>query len=119
MKKEIAKINSKLIKEWHPEKNGPLSPNDFSAGSHYNAWWLGECGHEWQATIKNRSRGTGCPICSGKKIIKGINLLQFVLLLDLMVFLLYPPYINNYMSVHVIFKEKSTKICAFINLLSR
>lgn len=73
MKKVIAKIDSKLIKEWHPEKNGSLSPNDFSAGSHYNTWWLGECGHEWQATIKNRSRGTGCPICSGKRIIKGIN----------------------------------------------
>ena len=33
MKKEMSKINSKLIREWHPEKNGSLSPNDFSAGS--------------------------------------------------------------------------------------
>lgn len=69
----MTNINPKLIKEWHPKKNGSLSPNDFSAGSNYNAWWLGECGHEWHAKIKDRSKGTGCPICSGKKIIKGIN----------------------------------------------
>ncbi|MCI5631797.1 MAG: zinc-ribbon domain-containing protein [Bacilli bacterium] len=73
MKKKMTNINPKLIKEWHPKKNGSLSPNDFSAGSNYNAWWLGECGHEWHAKIKDRSKGTGCPICSGKKIIKGIN----------------------------------------------
>ncbi|MDD7374941.1 MAG: zinc-ribbon domain-containing protein [Bacilli bacterium] len=67
MKKKMTNINPKLIKEWHPKKNGSLSPNDFSAGSNYNAWWLGECGHEWHAKIKDRSKGTGCPICSGKK----------------------------------------------------
>ena len=24
-------------------------------------------GHEWEAIIKNRNKGTGCPYCSGHK----------------------------------------------------
>ncbi len=73
MKKQPNEISEELLKEWNPTKNGLLSPKNFSAGSSKKIWWLGKCGHEWEASIKNRSRGTGCPICSGKKIIKGLN----------------------------------------------
>ncbi len=39
-------------------------------------WWLGKCGHEWNAKINSRTRGIGCPICAGKKVLPGFNDLQ-------------------------------------------
>ena len=47
--------------EWHPTKNNGLDPTDVTKGSHYKVWWLGKCGHEWQAVISSRTRGVGCP----------------------------------------------------------
>ena len=29
-----------LVKEWHPTKNGDLTPNDFTHGSGKKVWWL-------------------------------------------------------------------------------
>ncbi len=52
-----------LAKEWHPTKNGTLKPNMVSCGSGKIVWWKCKNGHEWQAIIKNRSKGYGCPIC--------------------------------------------------------
>ena len=73
----LAKQYPKLAVEWHPTKNGCLTPNQFSCGSHKKVWWLGSCGHEWQQVIKNRvSSGAGCPICSGKVVLVGFNDLQ-------------------------------------------
>ena len=55
--------NPGLIKEWHPTKNGDLRPMDVTPGSGKKAWWLCPQGHEWQAVIYNRNRGSGCPLC--------------------------------------------------------
>ena len=62
--------NPELAKQWHPTKNGSKTPNDVVAGSNKNAWWLCEKGHEWEATIINRSKrkGTGCPYCAGVRV---------------------------------------------------
>ncbi|MFF1792340.1 zinc-ribbon domain-containing protein [Kitasatospora sp. NPDC058243] len=30
-------------------------------GEAQKAWWLGPCGHEWQAVVHSRSGGCGCP----------------------------------------------------------
>ena len=63
-----------LVKEWHPTKNGFLKPSDVFPKSTKKVWWLGKCGHEWQATISGRTaNGNGCPICGGKQIVSGIN----------------------------------------------
>lgn len=57
-----------LQKEWHPTKNGTLTPNDVSYGSNKRAWWLCQtCGHEWNAIIASRSAGAGCPKCGKNK----------------------------------------------------
>jgi hypothetical protein len=29
-----------LVKEWHPTKNGDLTPDDFTHGSNKKVWWL-------------------------------------------------------------------------------
>ena len=36
-------------------------------------WWLGKCGHEWEALLENRINGTGCPVCSGRKVLASYN----------------------------------------------
>ena len=33
----------------------------------------GACGHEWETSVKARSKGEKCPICSGARVIEGIN----------------------------------------------
>ena len=63
-----------IADEWHPTKNGSLTPDKISFGSCHKVWWLGKCGHEWQAIVSNRTRrGTGCPICSGNVVLSGFN----------------------------------------------
>jgi len=59
--------NPKLAKEWHPTKNVDLKPTDVTSSSNKIVWWLGECGHEWEASVKNRSKGTRCLDCFGNK----------------------------------------------------
>lgn len=66
----LAQNNPKLAIEWHPTKNGDLTPNDVLTGSNEKVWWLGKCGHEWQAVISSRSVGNGCPICGFKQSAK-------------------------------------------------
>jgi len=65
-----------IAAEWHPTKNDTLLPTDFTKGSSKKVWWLGKCGHEWQATIINRAVGRGCPYCSNNRILVGFNDLQ-------------------------------------------
>ena len=59
-------INSKLAKQWHPTKNGCLTPLDVTPNSPNKARWICGSGHEWKATISNRNRGRGCPYCAGR-----------------------------------------------------
>ncbi len=53
-----------LVKEWHPTKNGNLKPRDVTPGSGKKVWWICEAGHEWEAFIYSRSRGSGCRFCN-------------------------------------------------------
>lgn len=62
-----------LAAQWHPEKNGALQPVQFLCGSNRKVWWQCGRGHQWQATIKSRVQGAGCPICAGKVVIPGEN----------------------------------------------
>ena len=66
-----------IAKEWHPTKNGNLTPNDIMAGSNIKIWWRGACGHEWEAYVGNRTlKRSGCPYCSGFKVVTGDTDLQ-------------------------------------------
>ena len=70
---DLATINPELSLQWHPTKNGKLSPGSLSEGSGALVWWLCSKGHEWQTRINLRNRGTGCPVCIGQKIQAGSN----------------------------------------------
>lgn len=63
----LAVINPKLSSEWHPTKNGSLTPYCVLQQSNKKVWWLcNECNHEWTATIDHRTNGTGCTNCFKK-----------------------------------------------------
>lgn len=70
---DLATINPELAAEWHPIKNGELKPYDVMAGAKRKVWWLGKCGHEWEAAIGSRASGRGCPYCANQKILTGFN----------------------------------------------
>lgn len=55
-----------LAAEWHPSRNGDLSPRHVTTGSRRSVWWLCANRHSWQARISNRVRGAGCRVCAGK-----------------------------------------------------
>ena len=60
-----------LSEQWHPIKNGDLTPHLITPGSDHKAWWLcPDCKHEWEASVGSRSRGAGCPKCAFKKVDK-------------------------------------------------
>lgn len=71
---DLATLYPDLAKQWHPVHNGPLMPQQVTPGAHRKAWWLGDCGHEWEAVIKNRSSGkASCPVCCGQRVLIGFN----------------------------------------------
>ena len=72
MDNSLYKMRPHLVSEWS-DKNLPLTPDDISYGSNKVVWWRGKCGHEWQTSVKARSHGENCPICSGSRVIEGIN----------------------------------------------
>ena len=72
--------NAELMAEWNWEKNNELGfdPKTLTLGSGQKVWWKCQKGHEWQTAISNRSKGSGCPYCSGRYAIKGENDLETI-----------------------------------------
>ena len=56
-------LNPILAREWHPVKNGDLTPRDVTPGSNKKVWWQCPRAHSWQATVNNRNNRHGCPHC--------------------------------------------------------
>ena len=66
-----------LAKEWHPTKNGNITAEMVSPMSNKKVWWLGKCGHEWLMSVQDRThQNCECPICNGKRVLKGFNDLE-------------------------------------------
>lgn len=62
-----------IAAQWHPTKNGDRMPETTIDGTPRKAWWLGGCGHDWEAEVRERVRGTSCPYCSGSRVLSGYN----------------------------------------------
>jgi hypothetical protein len=74
---DLATTHPELAAEWHPTKNGDLTPDKKSAGSNDLVWWFGKCGHEWKTWIAGRAiHKTGCSVCGGKIVLAGFNDLE-------------------------------------------
>ena len=72
MSNSLATVHPELIVEWS-DRNLPLTPDSITFGSNKKVWWKGACGHEWETSVKARSNGEKCPICSGARVVTGIN----------------------------------------------
>ena len=67
----IVETNPEITKQWHPTKNGDLTPESFTSGSNQKVWWLCDkkcpkgCSHEWETKINDRCgiKETDCPYC--------------------------------------------------------
>jgi hypothetical protein len=65
---DLVTVNPELASQslgWNPASKG--------AGSNSIVGWKCEIGHIWNASINSRVSGSGCPFCSGKKVLVGFN----------------------------------------------
>lgn len=64
-KNDLQSTHPEIAKEWHPTKNGTLTPDKVSYGYGKKVWWKCPNGHEYQATVNHRTgkSGTNCPVC--------------------------------------------------------
>lgn len=70
---DLATTHPEVAAEWHPSKNGDLNPQQVVGGTPQRIWWLCELGHVWQARASHRIKGVGCPVCTGRVVVKGFN----------------------------------------------
>jgi len=71
---DLVTRSPEVVAQWHPTRNGDLTPDRVTAGNGKKVWWRCEEGHEWEAKIKNRtSRGHGCPVHAGQRLLAGYN----------------------------------------------
>ncbi|QCB97673.1 hypothetical protein E5206_12715 [Arthrobacter sp. PAMC25564] len=62
----LADTLPEMASQWHPTRNGKLTPQDVVWDSQRTVWWRADCcGHEWQATPRDRDKYTRlrCPKC--------------------------------------------------------
>jgi uncharacterized Zn-finger protein len=64
----LSKTHSEIAAQWHPTKNGNLTPEVVTHGTQKRVWWHDPmCGHEWITSVLCRTRGTNCPKCKVSK----------------------------------------------------
>lgn len=70
----LRQTNPELAKEFHPTKNLDLTPDNITAGRFKRVWWkCSKCDYEWQASPNARKSGIGCPHCSGRVPMTGVD----------------------------------------------
>jgi hypothetical protein len=62
----LASLYPEIAREWHPTRNGELTPEETVAASSGFAWWRCPRGHVWRGQVSARTaRGLVCPRCAG------------------------------------------------------
>ena len=72
---DLFTVHPELADEWDYEKND-ANPKLINYHSQKRVWWKCRLGHEWEATLADRTRtdgATGCPYCANKKVLTGYN----------------------------------------------
>ena len=67
----LATAAPELAQQWHPTRNGKLTPRGVAVQSHRQVWWRCSVNpkHAWRANLANRWwLDTGCPFCSGQRV---------------------------------------------------
>jgi hypothetical protein len=71
---DLASAFPAVAAQWHPTKNGSLTPDQVAPFSNRKVWWQCPRGHSYQAWIQHRTgRSSGCPYCAGRKVLPGFN----------------------------------------------
>lgn len=75
---DLETVEPELAKEWHPTKNGNLTPQNVMSSVARVVWWQCPRGHAYQASPNARSRigargRRGCNICANKVVLRGVN----------------------------------------------
>lgn len=75
-----------IAAEWHPTKNGSLTPDQVFSKDSRHVWWYKkyydpvleqDFEFEWETTIGNRTaKSSGCPFLSGRSLWTGFNDLE-------------------------------------------
>lgn len=69
-------FSESLLSEYHPTRN-QKKLIEYKPQSNKKVWW--KCSispnHEWESVICNRTKGAGCPFCSGRKVTTDTSLL--------------------------------------------
>lgn len=73
LSKNLLRQHPALASQWHVSRNGTLTPEHVTPGSHKKVWWTCAAGHEWQAEIKSRANGSGCPYCANRSLLRQEN----------------------------------------------
>lgn len=71
---DLATLRPDLLEEWNYTLNSPLQPNKVTASANKKVFWhCNKCNGDYLQLISSKTRGCGCPICSGKIVVAGIN----------------------------------------------
>lgn len=72
---DLATLYPKHATWWHPTLNGNLTPQEVSANSGRDVWWLCPDGHPFQSRIQNRTKKPDptCPGDTGRLLCPGKN----------------------------------------------
>lgn len=87
--KSLAERYPTVAAQWHPVRNGDLTPADVYAHANTHAWWLCPVGHETYALINSKAQGFDCDGCS-KHISKIERDIRLTFALQLRGFILNP-----------------------------
>ena len=70
---DLQTLYPEIAATWDYEKNGCLRPDAITAHNNKCLWWRCKRGHSWKTSVDNRTKGKGCPHCSGRIITSGFN----------------------------------------------
>ncbi len=76
MEKKYIIDNKVLMEQWDYVKNqnDNIFPENITTGnSNIKIWWKCGKGHSYQQIARSKVKGIGCPICSNKQVLKGVN----------------------------------------------
>ncbi|XLQ20693.1 MAG: zinc-ribbon domain-containing protein [Candidatus Moraniibacteriota bacterium] len=69
----LAVTHPDLAKEYSSKNKS--SADHVISGSHAKLWWIcSKCEHEWQAPVRRRAGGSGCPACANQVVTDKNNL---------------------------------------------
>jgi len=65
---DLVTVNPELAMQAHG-----WDPKTVTAYSHQKVAWKCSLNHQWEARVSERSKGDGCPYCSGHRVLAGFN----------------------------------------------